>query len=93
MKLGSQRIEHFAHQKDSQCTESYERESDYHINGKLQLFQWLEMQNLSPVLEPYYQSIRQRPDIGFTYQFKLCTRISMLCHSPRIDGKTNKALP
>lgn len=70
MKLGSQRIEHFSHQKDSNCTESYERESDYHINGKLQLYQWLEMQNLSPVLEPYYQSIQQRPDVGFTYHLK-----------------------
>jgi competence CoiA-like predicted nuclease len=70
MKLGSQRIEHFSHQKDSNCTESYERESDYHINGKLQLYQWLEIQNLSPVLEPYYHSIRQRPDVGFLYHLK-----------------------
>lgn len=70
MKLGSQRIEHFSHQKGSNCTESYEGESDYHINGKLQLHQWLDRQNLCPVLEPYYQSIQQRPDVGFTYHLK-----------------------
>lgn len=65
LKLGKQRIEHFAHQKGSQCTESYERESDYHMKGKLQLYQWLEEQKLTPVLEPYYPSIRQRPDVAF----------------------------
>ncbi len=70
MKLGMQRIEHFSHQKGSSCTESYERESNYHINGKLQLYQWLETQKLSPVLEPYYPSIRQRPDVGFTDHLK-----------------------
>src|SRR4051812_23410386 len=64
MKVGTQRIEHFAHQKGSQCAESYERESDYHLSGKLQLFHWLETQIFHPDLEPYYDSIRQRPDIG-----------------------------
>ena len=64
MKIGTQRMEHFAHQKGSLCVESYERESEYHLAGKLQLFQWLENQNLCPELEPFYPSIRQRPDIG-----------------------------
>lgn len=64
MKIGTHRIEHFAHQKGSQCVESYERESDYHLNGKLQLFHWLEIQSFHPELEPFYDSIRQRPDIG-----------------------------
>ncbi|MCQ6274304.1 competence protein CoiA [Bacillus sp. V3B] len=64
MKVGTHRIEHFAHQKGSRCVESYERESDYHLNGKLQLFHWLEAQSFHPEIEPFYDSIRQRPDIG-----------------------------
>jgi competence protein CoiA len=64
MKIGSQRIEHFAHQAGSSCLESYERESQYHLNGKLQLYEWLETQRLQPLLEPYYESIKQRPDIS-----------------------------
>ena len=46
MKIGTQRMEHFAHQKGSLCVESYERESEYHLAGKLQLFQWLKNQKL-----------------------------------------------
>ena len=64
MKIGSQRIEHFAHQAGSRCLESYERESQYHLNGKLQLYEWLESQRLQPLLEPYYENIKQRPDIS-----------------------------
>lgn len=67
MKIGSRRMEHFSHQKGSLCVESYERESEYHLAGKLQLFQWLENQKLCPELEPFYSSIRQRPDIGVIY--------------------------
>jgi competence protein CoiA len=70
MKIGTQRMEHFAHQKGSLCVESYERESEYHLAGKLQLFQWLVNQNLCPELEPFYSSIRQRPDIGVLYDKK-----------------------
>ena len=54
MKIGTQRMEHFAHQKGSLCVESYERESEYHLAGKLQLFQWLKNQKLCPELEPFY---------------------------------------
>ena len=70
MKIGSRRMEHFAHQKGSFCVENYERESEYHLSGKLQLFQWLENQKLCPKLEPYDPSIRQRPDIGVLYDQK-----------------------
>lgn len=64
MKIGTKKMEHFAHQKGSQCVESYERETDYHINGKIQLYDWLEIQQFKPRLEPYFPSIRQRPDIS-----------------------------
>ncbi|WP_071393917.1 competence protein CoiA [Bacillus tuaregi] len=70
MKVGTKKMEHFAHQKGSLCVESYERESEYHMNGKLQLFEWLGMQDLHPKIEPYFPLIRQRPDIGITYMGK-----------------------
>ncbi|WP_428911388.1 competence protein CoiA [Niallia sp. Krafla_26] len=67
MKIGMQRMEHFAHQAGSQCIESYERESSFHLNGKMQLYQWLKEQKLYPRLEPYYERLKQRPDISVDY--------------------------
>lgn len=64
LKIGTKRIPHFSHKKGSTCSESFERESEYHINGKLQLYDWLKGKGLNPVLEPYYKEISQRPDIG-----------------------------
>ena len=64
MKIGSQRMEHFAHRVGRACLESYERESQYHLTGKFQLYEWLESQGLQPLLEPYYENIKQRPDIS-----------------------------
>ena len=68
LKAGTKKIPHFAHQKGAVCSESYERESEYHLKGKLALFKWLEMQGLSPELEPYMKEIAQRPDLGFTFK-------------------------
>ncbi|MDM5226575.1 competence protein CoiA family protein [Cytobacillus sp. NJ13] len=68
MKIGNKRIPHFSHKKGSECPESYERESEYHISGKLLLFQWLKKKGLNPILEPYYPDISQRPDIGVHYE-------------------------
>lgn len=70
LKIGSKRMEHFAHQQGSSCMEGYERESEYHLNGKLQMYHWLEDQNLNPLLEPYNPSIQQRPDIGVNFDRK-----------------------
>ncbi|WP_338472175.1 competence protein CoiA family protein [Niallia sp. XMNu-256] len=70
MKIGTQRIEHFAHEAGSQCVESYERESMYHLNGKQQLYHWLETQRLQPRLELYYEKLKQRPDLSIKYAAK-----------------------
>jgi competence protein CoiA len=67
LKVGTKKIPHFAHKQGSACSESYERESEYHLSGKLRLFQWLETNGVSPKLEPYHKEIAQRPDIGFAY--------------------------
>lgn len=68
LKIGSKRISHFAHKAGSICADSYERESDYHLRGKILLYRWLDSLGLKPVLEPYYQEISQRPDISFIYE-------------------------
>ncbi|MGG0719076.1 competence protein CoiA family protein [Robertmurraya massiliosenegalensis] len=68
LRLGEKRIYHFAHLKDSSCTEEYERESDYHMAGKLKLYEWIMKQGLSVELERYFPEIKQRADIAFEYE-------------------------
>lgn len=70
MKLGSRRIWHFSHQAGSSCQSEFERESEYHLSGKLQLFQWLKKQGINAELERYDSLIRQKPDIAFEWQGK-----------------------
>lgn len=68
MKIGKKKIPHFSHKKGSKCPERYERESEYHMSGKVLLFQWLKKKGLNPILEPFYPEISQRPDIGVHYE-------------------------
>lgn len=70
LKLGNQRIFHFAHKKVGTCRDFYERESVYHMDGKRQLYQWLVQQKIPSVLEYYDREIEQRPDVMFVYQGK-----------------------
>jgi competence protein CoiA len=67
LKLGDQRVYHFAHKSGKVCSDEFEGESDYHLEGKLQLYQWLTRQKINAELEYYDQEIRQRPDIMFYY--------------------------
>ncbi|MDQ0268725.1 competence protein CoiA [Cytobacillus purgationiresistens] len=66
LKAGRKRITHFAHKKSGDCLESYERESQNHMNGKLLIYDWLKTQGFRPQLENLYPEIRQRADIGFS---------------------------
>lgn len=70
LKLGNKRIPHFAHEKGSNCLQQYERESQYHMGGKLRLYDWLKEIGLSPKLEYYFPDIKQRADITFTFEDK-----------------------
>ena len=40
------------------------------MNGKLQLYQWLVSQRLQPRLEPYYEKLKQRPDLSVYFSNK-----------------------
>jgi len=70
LKLGDQRIFHFAHKRGSNCRDNFENESYEHIEGKRQLFQWLNKQKIPSVLEFYDREIQQRPDIMFKHKGK-----------------------
>ncbi|WML38799.1 competence protein CoiA family protein [Neobacillus sp. OS1-2] len=70
LKLGDQRIFHFAHKQGSTCRVIYENESYEHLEGKRQLFQWLIRQKVPSVLEYYDREIQQRPDILFRHNGK-----------------------
>lgn len=92
LKLGTKRIPHFAHEKGSACLQQYERESQYHMEGKLRLYQWLKKIGLSPKLEYYFSEIKQRADITFMYKGKTycieyqCTSISEEAFMKRTKG-------
>ncbi|MDF0727928.1 competence protein CoiA family protein [Cytobacillus sp. S13-E01] len=63
LKVGTNRISHFAHKKDASCSVKTEHESSYHMEGKKQLYNWLQHQTKVLELEPYIKAIQQRPDI------------------------------
>jgi competence protein CoiA len=96
LKLGEKRVFHFAHQKGSFCSLEHEGETDFHLKGKLQLYQWLKHQDLNPILEFYDASLRQRADMIFTigtdkyaleYQ---CSAISDHIFHRRTEGYKSK---
>lgn len=63
LRIGNHRIPHFAHVKKSDCDSFSEGESAYHLEGKVQLYEWLTHQGYSPELEPYFKKVKQRPDL------------------------------
>ncbi|MGM7700917.1 competence protein CoiA [Pseudalkalibacillus sp. Hm43] len=63
MKLGTKKIWHFSHKKDSSCRDEYEPESMYHLFGKKQLYRWLDKQDYEPELEKHFPLLNQRPDL------------------------------
>lgn len=65
LKVGTMKIPHFAH-LSSPCTADAEAESSYHLNGKKQLYRWLQKQHLKAELEKYFPLIKQRADL-FTF--------------------------
>jgi competence CoiA-like predicted nuclease len=67
LKLGNQRIYHFSHRSGTVCRDTFESETIYHMEGKLQLYQWLKGQEIPAELEYFDQTIGQRPDIMFRH--------------------------
>lgn len=92
LKIGSKKIPHFAHVKNSHCTDSYDRESEYHLQGKLHLYYWLTNLSLTPQLEAYFPNIGQRADVAFHFDGKMyaiefqCSPISQEVFIKRTKG-------
>ncbi|MGC7927582.1 competence protein CoiA [Lysinibacillus sp. VIII_CA] len=64
LKIGSYTIPHFAHHTQNQCSKFFaEGESKLHLQGKIQLFEWLQKLRLKVELEPYLTELSQRPDL------------------------------
>lgn len=73
MKLGNKKIWHFSHLAGRSCQYEYERESDYHLTGKLKLYNWLKEQGIIAELEQFDPKMNQKPDIAFELQNqKIC---------------------
>lgn len=68
MKLGNKKIWHFSHMAGGSCQYEYERESEYHLSGKLKLYNWLKKQGVEAELESYDPLLKQKPDISFEWQ-------------------------
>lgn len=63
LKVGKIKIPHFAHFAKSNCLAHFsEKESEIHLLGKLQLFQFFKEQ-YNVFLEPYLKDLQQRPDL------------------------------
>ncbi|TKD71886.1 competence protein CoiA [Pseudalkalibacillus hwajinpoensis] len=63
MKLGEKRVWHFAHYVSGICLSHWEPESNYHLSGKRQLYEWLKKDDPEVKLEYYLNSSKQRPDL------------------------------
>lgn len=91
LKVGSIKIPHFAHQHNSACAQSFsERESEDHLNGKIQLYDFLQSKKISCSLEPFIIEISQRPDI-LVHNDNLKMALEYQCSkiSPSIVRKRN----
>ena len=88
LKIGSMISAHFAHKKDGECpTVKGSHESDYHMKGKRDLYQWFSSQKgvESVKLEPYLQETKQRPDLFIEYDHK---KIAVEYQCSAIDVRT-----
>ncbi|WP_391120503.1 competence protein CoiA [Psychrobacillus sp. L3] len=99
LKNGMINIPHFAHKRKSECSYSFsEGETEDHLNGKLQLYDFFKRLHVQTQLEPFLPSIKQRPDIliswketMFAIEFQ-CSPISALVINERSKGYQNHSI-
>ncbi|MFJ7668079.1 competence protein CoiA [Lysinibacillus sp. NPDC097195] len=64
LKIGRLMIPHFAHMANQSCDQRFaEGESKLHLQGKIQLFEWLKTCGHTVELEPFLTKLSQRPDL------------------------------
>ncbi|WP_163102980.1 competence protein CoiA [Peribacillus alkalitolerans] len=86
LKSGAVKIPHFAHFRDNICNVDSENESKEHIEGKLQMYSWLQLQGLNPVLEKYLPAISQRADVYFEDEKGRKFALEFQCSSLAFDS-------
>lgn len=70
---GEVKTPYFRHMDKNECEDKYsESETEEHLNGKRDLFEWIKKQNgvTKAVLEGWIPETKQRPDIMFEYNGK-----------------------
>lgn len=63
LKKGQVNVHHFAHIKKEGCASFSEGETEEHLKGKLDLYNWLKHLQIPVQLEPYLNDLQQRPDL------------------------------
>ena len=67
LKVGDIVIPHFAHEKEESCSALFsEGESQEHLEGKRQLYEFFREKVDDVALEPYFKLLSQRPDLLVT---------------------------
>ncbi|MEH7381688.1 competence protein CoiA family protein [Bacillus sp. JJ1533] len=98
LKAGMKKTHHFAHLKGSECTVKTEPESEYHLEGKRQLYHWFHAQGYDVKLEPFLPEISQRPDLLVSTQTKhfaieyQCSQIDFSLFKKRSDSYKNEGI-
>lgn len=84
LKVGAVMRPHFAHYQNSVCQVFSEGETEEHIQGKMQLKEWLEMRHIPVELEAYLPELQQRPDLLITINNQK-TALEFQCSGISID--------
>ncbi|WP_438316309.1 competence protein CoiA [Sporosarcina sp. FA9] len=67
LKVGDIVIPHFAHKSHANCSASFsEGETQIHLEGKRQLYEFFLKNRQEVKLEPYFSALSQRPDLLVT---------------------------
>ncbi|MEH7223950.1 competence protein CoiA family protein [Bacillus sp. JJ1566] len=98
LKAGMKKTHHFAHLKGAECKIKTEPESEYHLEGKRQLYHWFQAQGYDVSLEPFLSEITQRPDLLVTTANKRfaieyqCSQIDYSLFKKRSDSYKDEGI-
>lgn len=91
LRHGNATIPHFAHHPGSQCVLGA-GETNEHLQGKQQIYDWAEKHGWQPTMELYLPQIQQRPDVlikvgnrQIALEFQ-CSPLSLLRLNERNNG-------